>query len=69
MVPVAEGARGYWGSKCSSQEEHQVRGRTSGVRAAPPPGPGDGMTLRKETDGSRDPFCPQGLLCAPMQPK
>lgn len=58
MVPVAPGpgwqvpevARGCWGSECTSQEEHQVRGRTSGGRAAPLPGPRDGMTLRKGTD-------------------
>lgn len=58
MVPMAPGpgwqvpevARGCWGSDCTSQEEHQVRGRTSGVRAAPLPGPGDRMTLRMGTD-------------------
>lgn len=58
MVPVAPGpgwqvpevARGCWGRECTSQEEHQVKGRTSGVRAAPLPGPEDGMTLRKGTD-------------------
>lgn len=58
MAPVAPGpgwqlpevARGCWGSECTSPEEHQVRGRTSGVRAASLPGPGGGITLRKRTD-------------------
>lgn len=46
---MSEAARGCWGSDCASQDEHQVRGKTSGVRAAPLPGLGDGMTLRKLT--------------------